>query len=197
MLESNLRGDIDSMSIPDKKERLRKIIEGKSLLQGKEFSLASGATSSYYFNMKATTFDPEGADLIADLILDALEAYDVQTVGGLEMGAVPIASCVSLKSFSRDRSLPGFFVRKETKSHGTKALIEPPLAPGTKVAIMEDVTTTGGSAIKAARALKDAQCEVVVIVTLVDRLDGADKKFEAEGLPFIALLRSDEFILAS
>ena len=80
------------MSKDQTKARLRALVSEKSLLHGKPFTLASGATSNYYFNMKATTFDPEGAHLIADLILDALDSYDIQNVGGLEMGAVPIAA---------------------------------------------------------------------------------------------------------
>ncbi len=99
------------MSKDQKRDRLRAIVGEKSLLRGEHFALASGATSTYYFNMKPTTFDPEGATLIADLILEVLDPFDIQTVGGLEMGAVPIASCISLRSFGIDRPLRGFFVR--------------------------------------------------------------------------------------
>ena len=185
------------MSKDQKTMRFRTLVSEKSLLYGKPFTLASGATSNYYFNMKATTFDPEGANLIADLILDALDNFDVQSVGGLEMGAVPIATCVSMKSFVRGRPLHGFFVRKEAKEHGTQARIDPPLLPGTRVAIVEDVTTTGTSALRAAQVLRAAGCEVVVVVTLVDRLEGAAAAFDREHLSFIALLTADEFDLAN
>ena len=182
------------MSKNQTKARLRTLISEKSLLHGKTlFTLASGKTSNYYFNMKATTFDPEGATLIADLVLDALESFDIQNVGGLEMGAVPIATCVSMRSFERDRPLPGFFVRKEAKGHGTQARIEPPLLPGARVAIGEDVTTTGASALKAAEVLRTAGCEVVVVVSLVDRLEGAAAAFAKQNLRFVALLTADEF----
>ncbi len=178
-----------------KKDRLRQIISEKSLLTGDNFKLASGASSKHYFNMKPTTFDPEGATLIADLILDALEDYPVQAIGGLEMGAIPIASCVSMRSCARSARLPGFFVRKEAKDHGTKARIEPPLPPATRVAIVEDVTTTGNSAMKAAEVLWASRCEVIAVLTLVDRLEGASIKFSEHDLPFIALLTANEFDL--
>ena len=158
--------------------------------------LASGVSSNYYFNMKAATFDPEGATLIADLVLDAVQNFDIKNIGGLEMGAVPIAACVSMRSFERQRPLPGFLVRKETKAHGTQARIEPPLPPGTRVAVVEDVTTTGASALQAAEALIEAGCKVAVVVTLVDRLEGAATAFAKQNLPFVALLTSDEFSLA-
>ena len=184
------------MSNYRKKEKLRKLVAEKSLLRGESFVLASGVSSNYYFNMKAATFDPEGATLIADLVLDAVENFGIKNIGGLEMGAVPIAACVSMRSFERQRPLPGFLVRKETKAHGTQARIEPPLPPGTRVAIVEDVTTTGASALQAAKVLVEAGCEVAVVVTLVDRLEGAAAAFAEQNLPFVALLRSDEFSLA-
>ena len=183
------------MNKDQKRDRLREIVGEKSLLRGEHFALASGTTSTYYFNMKPTTFDPEGATLIADLILEALDPFDIQTVGGLEMGAVPIASCISLRSFEKNRPLQGFFVRKEAKEHGTQARIEPPLPPGTRVAIVEDVTTTGASALRAAEALRTNGCEVIVVVTLVDRLEGAASEFAKQKLPFIALFTADEFTL--
>ena len=184
------------MSNDGKKEQLRKLVAEKSLLRGESFMLASGVSSNYYFNMKAVTFDPEGATLIADLVLDAIETFNVKNIGGLEMGAVPIAACVSMRSFDRQRPLPGFLVRKKTKAHGTQARIDPPLPPGTRVAVVEDVTTTGASALQAAEALFEAGCKVAVVVTLVDRLEGAATAFAKQNLPFVALLTSDEFSLA-
>ena len=98
-----------------------------------------------------------------------------------------------MRSFERDRPLPGFFVRKEAKGHGTQARIDPPLLPGARVAIVEDVTTTGASALKAAEVLRTAGCEVVVVVSLVDRLEGAAAAFAKQNLRFVALLTADEF----
>ena len=115
--------------------------------------LASGKMSTFYFNMKPAMLDSEGAHLIATLILDQLDGVEADLVGGLEMGAVPIAASVTAVAHARGRKLPAFFVRKQAKEHGTKSLIEglarDETMAGKRVVIVEDVTTTGGSAIKA------------------------------------------------
>jgi orotate phosphoribosyltransferase len=154
--------------------------------------LASGKTSTFYFNMKPTMLDSEGSYLVASLILDQLQGTDVDLIGGLEMGAVPIASSVAAVAFTEGRKLSAFFVRKQAKEHGTQSLVEG-LAKGEsmagkKVVVVEDVTTTGGSALKAAEALKAAGAEIVRVITIVDRLDGASETFAAAGLPFEPLL---------
>ena len=112
------------------------------------------------------------------------------------MGAVPIAASVTSRSFQKGKPIAGFFVRKETKKHGTKLLIEPEQAAGTKVAVIEDVTTTGASALRAVDALEAAGCEVLVVITLVDRMEGAKKVFAGRDLDFIALFSSSDFDLA-
>ena len=109
------------------------------------------------------------------------------------MGAVPIAAAVTSRSFQKGRPIAGFFVRKQTKGHGTKSLIEPNQPEGTKVAIIEDVTTTGASALQAVDALEAAGCKVSVVVTLVDRQEGAESAFAGRNLPFHALFHSSEF----
>ncbi|MBT05297.1 MAG: orotate phosphoribosyltransferase [Rhodospirillaceae bacterium] len=175
------------------KEKLKNLVREKSLLCGANFTLASGETSQYYFNMKNTTFHPEGSLLLSDLILELLEPYRVDSIGGLEMGAVPIAAAVTCRSFQTDLPIAGFFVRKQTKGHGTKSLIEPNQPAGTKVAIIEDVTTTGASALQAVDALEAAGCKVSVIITLVDRQEGATEAFASRNLPFHALFSASDF----
>ncbi len=180
-----------------KRSRLIAIVKERSFQEGPEMSLASGKTSTFYFNMKPTMLDSEGAHLIASLILDTLDGVEADLVGGLEMGAVPIAACVTTLAHQRGRRLRAFFVRKQAKEHGTKSLIEG-LAPGEamvgkKVVIVEDVTTTGGSSIKAAEAVRQAGGEIVRVVTIVDRLDGAAESFARAGLPFSALLTLADF----
>ena len=159
--------------------------------------LASGKTSTFYFNMKPTMLDSEGAYLIASLILDQLEGVEADIVGGLEMGAVPIASAVAAIAHTRGRKLPAFFVRKQAKEHGTKSLIEglgrDETISGKKVVIVEDVTTTGGSSIKAAEAIRAAGGNVVRVITIVDRLDGAAEAFAGAGLEFHPLLTLADF----
>lgn len=177
--------------------RLVEIVKERSFQSGAEMKLASGRTSTFYFNMKPTMLHPEGAHLIAQLILDSLEKSDADLIGGLEMGAVPIASATSAVSFARGRPLAAFFVRKQVKDHGTQSLLEGlaknETVAGHKLVIVEDVTTTGGSAIKAAEAVRAAGGEVVRVITIVDRQEGAAEAFATAGLEFTPLLTLDDF----
>ena len=180
-----------------KRARLIEIVKARSFQVGPEMKLASGKTSTFYFNMKPTMLDSEGAHLIASLILDQLEEVAADLVGGLEMGAVPIASCVAAVAHARGRKLPAFFVRKQAKEHGTKSLIEglarDETMAGKRVVIVEDVTTTGGSSIKAADAIRQAGGEVVRVITIVDRQEGANEAFAAAGLDLRPLLVMADF----
>jgi orotate phosphoribosyltransferase len=179
------------------KARLIDIIKARSFQSGKEIKLASGRTSTYYFNMKPTMLDAEGAHTIATLILQAIAGLKADLVGGLEMGAVPIASAVAAVSRAQGQPVNAFFVRKQAKEHGTKSLIEGLPAgdsmQGKRVVIVEDVTTTGGSAIKAAETLRAEGAEIVGVVTIVDREEGADAAFAAAGLKLTPLLTLTDF----
>lgn len=179
-----------------KRARLIEIIRERSFQQGTEITLSSGKTSMFYVNMKPTMLDSEGAFLIASLILDRLEGVEADGLGGLEMGAVPIAASVAAVAHTRGRKLPAFFIRKQAKEHGTKALIEGlrrgDTLAGQKVVIVEDVTTTGGSALRAIEAVQAAGASVVRVITVVDRGDGADQAFAAAGFDFEALLTLDD-----
>jgi orotate phosphoribosyltransferase len=180
-----------------KRARLIEIVKARSFSRGAEMKLASGRTSNFYFNMKPTMLHPEGADLIGALIVAAIAADKADLIGGLEMGAVPIATAVATVSHTSGQPVPAFFVRKQAKEHGTQSLIEG-LAPGEsltgkRVVIVEDVTTTGGSAIKAADAVKAAGGTVVRVVTVVDRQEGAEATFAAAGLVFTAILTANDF----
>jgi orotate phosphoribosyltransferase len=181
----------------ERRARLIELIKLRSFQEGPEFKLASGKMSTFYFNMKPTMLDSEGAYLVASLILDQLEGIEVDLIGGLEMGAVPIASSVAAIAYTQGRELPAFFVRKQAKEHGTQSLVEG-LAKGDsmagkKVVVVEDVTTTGGSALKAADALRAAGAEIVRVITIVDRLDGAAETFATAGLKFEPLLTLADF----
>jgi orotate phosphoribosyltransferase len=179
------------------KARLIDIIKARSFQSGRDVKLASGRTSTYYFNMKPTMLNAEGAHLIATLILKAIADKKVDLVGGLEMGAVPIASAVAAVSHAGAAPVNAFFVRKQAKEHGTKSLIEGlkdgDSLKGRRVVIVEDVTTTGGSAIKAAEAVRAEGAEVVGVVTIVDRLEGAGEAFAAAGLILTPLLTLEDF----
>lgn len=180
-----------------KRARLIEIVKARSFQEGPEMRLASGKLSTFYFNMKPTMLDSEGAHLIASLILDQLEGVDADLIGGLEMGAVPIAASVTAVAHARGRKLPAFFVRKQAKEHGTKSLIEglarDETMDGKRVVIVEDVTTTGGSAIKAAEAIRASGATIVRVITIVDRQDGADDAFKAANMDFQPLLTLANF----
>jgi orotate phosphoribosyltransferase len=177
--------------------RLIEIIKTRSFQSGREVKLASGRTSTYYFNMKPTMLDAEGAHLIATLILDAIKGLDADLIGGLEMGAVPIASAVAAVSHMGARPVNAFFVRKQAKEHGTRSLIEGlpngDSLKGKRVVVVEDVTTTGASAIKAAEAVRAEGAEVVSVVTVVDRQEGAAEAFAAAKLKLTPILTLADF----
>jgi orotate phosphoribosyltransferase len=188
---------VSSRSPAADRARLIEIVKTRSFQSGAEVKLASGRTSSFYFNMKPTMLHAEGGFLIANLILNELENVDTRWIGGLEMGAVPIAAAVAAVSQLRQPPVSAFFVRKQVKEHGTRSLIEG-LAPGetlkgARVVIAEDVTTTGGSALKAVDAVRAEGAQVALVITIVDRLEGAGEAFRAAGLRFVPLLTLDDF----
>lgn len=195
--ESETAPRMTSAKNPQNRARLIEIIKARSFQSGVEVKLASGRTSTYYFNMKPTMLDPEGAYLIASLILENIEDVSADLVGGLEMGAVPIASAVAAVSQAKGRPIGAFFVRKQAKDHGTKSLVEGlpkgETMAGKRLIVVEDVTTTGGSAIKAAEALRAEGATIVRVVTVLDRQEGAGDAFAAAGLDFASILTLNDF----
>lgn len=184
------------MPKPDR-ARLIEIIRQRSYGTGVEIKLASGRTSNFYFNLKPTMLHPEGAWQIGALIGQLLATEQVDMVGGLEMGAVPIATSVAAVSHLDGRPLGAFFVRKQAKEHGTQSLIEGLVKgetiAGKRVVIVEDVTTTGGSALKAIDIVTAEGGVVVAALTVVDREEGAAEAFAARGVRFWPLLRRADF----
>jgi len=183
---------ISEDSIATKRQRLREIIHQNSLLKGANFVLASGEHSNYYFDMKLTTQDPEGVSLVGDVLFDYLKQYDFQYIGGLATGAIAVMVAVCMRSWP-DRPIRGFFVRDEAKNHGTKKLIDGFIDDGASVIIVDDVTTKGDSAMKAVRAVRQRGCQVVRVVSLVDRLEGAKETFAREGIKFERIFTTDDF----
>lgn len=152
-----------------------------------DFVLSSGQHSSYYINSKPVTLHPIGALTIGQLLLDLLPA-DTQGVGGLTLGADPLVTAVSVVSAYENRPIFASIVRKEAKGHGTMAYIEgPELESGAKVVVLEDVVTTGQSAMKAVTRLRDAGYQVDRILALVDRQQGGADFYQEQGLEFQAL----------
>jgi orotate phosphoribosyltransferase len=183
---------IDEDSIVAKRRRLRDIIHQNSLLRGKEFLLASGEQSKYYFDMKMTTQDPEGAWLVGEVVFDYLKQFDFQYLGGLATGSIGPMVAVCVRSWP-ERPIKGFFVRDTAKDHGTKKLIDGYIEDGASVIVIDDVTTTGASAMKAVDALQARGCEIVCVVSLVDRLEGARENFGRVGIRFERIFTTDDF----
>ncbi len=185
------------MSKSAARARLADIIAKRSFGRG-EITLASGRKSDFYFNLKPTMMDPEGAALLAELTFESLKDDALDYVGGLEMGAVPLAGAIAQLSWMRGHPIAAFFVRKKPKEHGARLAVEGlakgETLQGKRVVIVEDVTTTGGSAIKAADAVRDAGGEVALVITMVDREEGATETFRDAGIPFRSLYKASEFL---
>ncbi|MDI6616744.1 MAG: orotate phosphoribosyltransferase [Syntrophaceae bacterium] len=133
------------------------------------FTLASGKQSNFYFNCKPTTLDPEGMNLIGNIIFDMLEDSQVSAVGGLTLGADPMANAVSIISYQRNRPIKAFIVRKDVKGHGTRSAIEGNVEKGERVAILDDVITTGQSTLTAIERAREAGLIVDRVIALIDR----------------------------
>ncbi len=156
--------------------------------------LSSGKTSNYYFDGRKVSLNPRGAYLIANIICDMIEGERVDAVGGLTLGADPIVGALGVVAYQRNMDITLFIVRKEPKKHGTMRLIEgPPLEAGQRVVLVDDVITSGGSILKAVRAVRELDCQVVKAIALVDRQEGGTEALEREGVRVEAVFRALEF----
>ena len=177
--------------------RVFDIIRERSFRTG-DFTLASGRKSKFYLDLKPTMFHPQGAHGLAELIVQRIADLKVDYVGGLEMGAVPLVAAVNTLSGASERPVAGFFVRKRVKDHGTKKLVEATdNLQGKNVVILEDVTTSGGSAMDAVRAAREAGGAVLLVLSVVDRNEGAAAFFADAGIAFDWLFQLDEFASAA
>ena len=179
------------------RQRLHEIIRLRSFRERGAFKLASGRISTIYFNLKPTMLDPDGARLIGAAIAARANDLHADYVGGLEMGAVPLVAASAAMSAVAGRPVRALFVRKAAKEHGTKSRIEG-LAEGESlggksVVVVEDVTTTGGSALKAVAELRAAGAVVSDVITVIDREEGASETFGSGGITLHALFRKSEF----
>jgi orotate phosphoribosyltransferase len=179
-------------------ERLAEIIRAKSFGMGKTIRLASGRESNFYFNMKPTMLDPEGAALIAAAFVEVLKREKPDFIAGLELGAVPPLACATMASWWAGVRVPCLIVRKQVKEHGTRLPIEglPSEAAlkGARVLMVEDVTTTGGSVLKAVHTLRELGADVTRVLTIVDRQEGADEELAREGLELLSVFRAETFL---
>jgi orotate phosphoribosyltransferase len=174
---------------------LHSLLAERSARRG-TFTLASGKSSDFYIDCRLTTMSPEGLALVGPLGLEAIESsgWGVQAVGGLTLGADPVSYAIAYASALAGRPLRAFTVRKEAKAHGTGRLIEGPFRAGDRVAVIEDVITTGGSALRAIAAVRDAGGEVAGVLALVDREEGGREAIEREGIAVRALARARDIL---
>jgi orotate phosphoribosyltransferase len=179
----------------DNRRRLLALLTRLSYEQ-REVTLASGLKSNFYIDCKQTVLTAEGHYLVGSLFGRVLveKAPEVEAIGGVTMGADPLASAVSTLSYIAGRPLPAFYVRKEAKGHGTAAWLEgtKSLRPGMPVAILEDVVTTGGSALKAIARVREHGLKVAIILGIVDREEGGREALEKEA-PLVTLFRRRDF----
>jgi len=176
-------------------DRLLSILAERSARRG-QFTLASGRQSTLYIDARLTTMSPDGLSLIGPLALAALRDVDwrVQAVGGLTLGADPISYAIAYASADSGMPLRAFTVRKEAKAHGTGRLIEGPFREGDRVAVIEDVITTGGSALRAVEVIRNAGGTVAGVLALVDREEGGRDALVSAGLPVVALARASDIV---
>ena len=181
----------DTVLSPTPREQLRDLITELAVVHGK-VTLSSGKEADYYVDLRRVTLHHRAAPLIGHVLLDALEeaglgTAEVDAVGGLTLGADPIATALLHAAASRGQDLDAFVVRKAAKAHGMQRQIEGPDITGRRVVVVEDTTTTGGSPIAAIEAARAAGAEVVGVATIVDRATGAQEKIEALGVPYLSL----------
>jgi orotate phosphoribosyltransferase len=179
---------------PDR-DPLRRMLLERSMRFG-EFVLSSGITSNYYIDVRKTSLHPQGLRWISQLFWEQLESEGVTAVGGLTMGADPLVAGLMLHSLKAGRPLDGFLVRRSAKDHGTLGQVEGNLAGHKRVAILDDVITSGESALVAAEAAESYKAQVVRILAVVDRNQGAAQIFQQRGYPFTPLFTVNDLLPA-
>ena len=182
--------------IQDMKRRLAQLLVEKSYREG-EFTLTSGRKSDYYFDGKQTALHPEGGWLIGHLFNHLLaDVPGITAVGGMTLGADPLVSATSVISYELGRPLAAFIVRKSPKGHGTNQYLEglSNLAPGTAVAMLEDVVTTGGSLLTACERVREAGFSIAAVCAVLDREEGGSEAIQAAGYSLRSLFRRAELL---
>lgn len=168
------------------KQKLLKILKQKSIIRGR-ITLSSGKKSSYYIDAKMTSLDSRGAVLAAKLFYSQLK--DIDSIGGPTLGADPFLGAILYECWKHKRPMSAFIVRKKSKKHGTQKLIEGPLKPGSRVAIIEDVITTGTSVYKAIKTVEKHGAKVIKVLILVDREEGGVEFLEEKGYPVFPVFK--------
>ena len=159
----------------ESRKRLLELFKGRAISFGK-FVLASGKESTYYINSKMALFHSETVALLGEVLWELTRDLDIQAIGGLEVGAIPMATAAVLQYHLQGRNLEGFFVRKQAKTHGSQELVEGLLPGAARVAVVDDVLTTAGSVVQAITAVEHAGAKVAAVICIVDRLEGARER---------------------
>ncbi|MEY4390403.1 MAG: hypothetical protein RLZZ400_146 [Actinomycetota bacterium] len=176
------------------KARLIELIKELAVVHGR-VTLSSGLEADYYVDLRRATLHHEAAPLIGQVMLDLLDAHgvtDFDAVGGLTMGADPVATAVLHQAAARGRAIDAFVVRKQAKAHGMGRQVEGPEVSGRRVIVIEDTSTTGGSPLTAAQALEAAGAQIVAVATVVDRDTGAQKVIEDAGYRYLTAVTLDD-----
>lgn len=176
------------------KDRLKKILIHKSVIQGKEIILASGKSSDFYVDARMTTLDAEGAYLCGKIFLEMLNGYRIDAVGGYSIGADPIVSAIAVLSFLEQKPLPAFIIRKEIKTHGMQKSIEGNLPCPGKVALFDDVVTSGSSILRGISEVESKGAEVKVVMAVIDREEGGRERIEMAGYRFQSIFKKSDLI---
>jgi orotate phosphoribosyltransferase len=180
------------MTSNDVRDALLQQIKDKAVVHGK-VTLSSGLEADYYVDLRRVTLDGEAAPLVGQVLLDLTAELDFDAVGGLTMGADPVAGAMLHASAARGERLDAFVVRKAAKAHGMQRRVEGPDIKGRRVLVVEDTSTTGGSPLEAVQAVREAGAEVVGVATIVDRATGAAEKItEGAGVPYLFAFSKDE-----
>jgi orotate phosphoribosyltransferase len=160
---------------PDARSRLLELFKSRAVSFGK-FKLVSGKESSYYINSKKVLFSSEAAWLLGDQLWHLTKDLNLQAIGGLEIGAIPMATAAAVRYHQEGRAIEAFFVRKQAKEHGSQERVEGVVQAGWRVAVIDDVLTTGGSVLQAIQEVEKVGAQVVLVTCIVDRLEGAREK---------------------
>ena len=177
------------------RDRLLELIKARAIVHGK-VTLSSGREADYYVDLRRITLDGEAAPLVGQVMNELTKDLDFEAVGGLTLGADPVATSMLHASSAVGRRLDAFVVRKAGKAHGLQQRIEGPSIRGRRVLIVEDTTTTGASPMDAVAAAREEGAEVVAVATIADRATGAKEKLEAQGLTYVAAYSLEELGLS-
>ncbi|MGE5343688.1 MAG: orotate phosphoribosyltransferase [Candidatus Omnitrophota bacterium] len=177
------------------REQLKDILLKKSVITGREFKLSSGKISNFYVDARITTLDPAGAYCCGKIFLEMLNDFNVDAVGGYSIGADPIVTSIAVLSYMDGHPIPAFIIRKEEKTHGTGKMIEGNFPKeGGRVAIFDDVVTSGGSILKGAAQVEKQGGKVDVIMSVIDREEGGREELEAAGYKFLSIFTKKDLM---